>query len=548
MAVVGFLLVCVQAFAVPADAQVLPSPGSFNQVDTVIEVQPSGELVVTETFDVTFLESRRGIFREIPIVYRTKIGDRMKLEAEVESVLQDDASAVTDIYEQGDNLVIRIGNPVIYLVGDHTYQITYTLQDAVLFFDTYDEIYLNTMQTGGDLALGDFTATVKLPGGAEVIQFSCYSGAFGSTEQNCTTTRGEDGSIRFEHTGPFTFAVGFTKGIIPEPTLKQRIAELILENLFAGIAVFPALFAFGLWSAYGKDDEIGTIVTEFSPAPGLSPAQHGRIAEFSFNKHTVASMVIFLAVSGYLKIVQTGDDVQLFKLKPAGDDLDEDHKTFLNELFKKGDMLPMNDFGKVFAPSVMSSIKASLDRFHDKTLLTSSSRVWQALVVGFAIFMGFIALDVIISYGIVNTVATLMSAVVVAIFGVLMTKKSPEGIQTYRRVKGFQDFIHTAERFKARWAEKEHLFENYLPYAIAFHDTDHWASVFKNYRLENVSWYQGPDMLDVLILASLTDSLGSSMQSAVSKATESSASSGGSGSGGGGFSGGGFGGGGGGSW
>jgi len=97
-----------------------------------------------------------------------------------------------------------------------------------------------------------------------------------------------------------------------------------------------------------------------------------------------------------------------------------------------------------------------------------------------------------------------------------------------------------------QFAEKENLFEKYLPYAIVFGSVNKWAAAFEGIYKNPPSWYEGryPGSFSTLVFASSFNHAVSSMNQVFSGR----GGGGSSGFGGGGFSGGGGGGGGGGSW
>ena len=127
-----------------------------------------------------------------------------------------------------------------------------------------------------------------------------------------------------------------------------------------------------------------------------------------------------------------------------------------------------------------------------------------------------------------------------------MNKRTMKGAEAEWRVRGFKLFISTAEKYRARFYEKENMFEKILPYAIAFGLTDKWVKAMKDiYGVEKFSsmtpvWFIGSS--GNFDIDSFSSAL-TSMTTAISQSTSSS-----SGAGGGGFSGGGGGGGGGGGW
>lgn len=139
----------------------------------------------------------------------------------------------------------------------------------------------------------------------------------------------------------------------------------------------------------------------------------------------------------------------------------------------------------------------------------------------------------------------IISGVIVIIFGVFMSKKTQQGMEALRLSNGLRQYIHTAERYRIEFQEKENIFEKVLPYAMVFGMADKWAQAFEGIYDHNPPWYSSssPRPFQPAVFA---NSLSSGFSSAATSAaaSPSSSSSGFSG----GSSGGGGGGGGGGSW
>jgi uncharacterized membrane protein len=116
-----------------------------------------------------------------------------------------------------------------------------------------------------------------------------------------------------------------------------------------------------------------------------------------------------------------------------------------------------------------------------------------------------------------------------------------------RRVQGFRRFIVESEKDRARFAEQQHLFSEYLPYAIVFGVTEKWAHAFAGLdgELPQPDWYGGQGVFTAMSFSHSIDGFAVTTAGTI---TSVPAGSGSSGFGGGGFSGGGGGGGGGGSW
>ena len=126
-------------------------------------------------------------------------------------------------------------------------------------------------------------------------------------------------------------------------------------------------------------------------------------------------------------------------------------------------------------------------------------------------------------------------------------------VQMMGRLLGFREFIQTAEkpRLEQLQADDPQYFYRILPYAMVFGLSGKWANLFRDVEMERPSWYNSVRPLTGYeFTRSMTNSLFTASNSAITTISHSSSSSSSSGGGfsGGGFSGGGGGGGGGGSW
>ena len=123
-----------------------------------------------------------------------------------------------------------------------------------------------------------------------------------------------------------------------------------------------------------------------------------------------------------------------------------------------------------------------------------------------------------------------------------MGKFTPDGIEAYRQIAGYREFIKRVKSDEIeRYLKEDPLFlERALPYAMVFGMTKHWLAFYDLAHVAHPSWYHDNDINS---LDSLSDSLAS-----VADTVSDSSSGGGGSSGGGSSSGGGGGGGGGGSW
>lgn len=127
-----------------------------------------------------------------------------------------------------------------------------------------------------------------------------------------------------------------------------------------------------------------------------------------------------------------------------------------------------------------------------------------------------------------------------------LSKRTPYGNEILGKIKGFRNFLETAEKDKleAMVMHDPTYFYNILPYTYVLGVSDKWIKKFETISMQSPSWYDSPTAFDMVAFGSFMNSTMISAQSAMSSSPSSSSG----GSSGGGSSGGGSGGGGGGSW
>ena len=124
-----------------------------------------------------------------------------------------------------------------------------------------------------------------------------------------------------------------------------------------------------------------------------------------------------------------------------------------------------------------------------------------------------------------------------------LPKRTPYGNEILGKLKGFKNFLETAEKEKleAMVMEDPTYFYNILSYAYVLGVSDKWIKKFESISLQAPSWYDSPNTFDMRTFESFMASTMTSAQSNMSSSNSGGSSGGGS-------SGGGSGGGGGGSW
>lgn len=529
---------------------------SINQFDAEIVVHEDATVTVVETIEASFdpYWNKHGIYREIPVRYRDQLYNAVNMDLEVISVLQDGEPANYTVNRSGNDISIKIGDADKTVEYDVVYQITYKVGRAFLYFDDRDELYWNVTGDDWDAPIYDVTAVVILPDGTEIIDTACYTGYEGSTAQNCGSAQ-EDEVIAFAADDFLTIAVGFEKGVIYEPTVFERIFYFLSDNWTAAFPLLIAIGAFLFWWRFGKDPRMETVIAEYEPPEGIWAAYAGIIASNKFTTQQITAMIIQLATKGYLKIHVEETEGKILKIKRKktslekvkdADGLDRAHRLVFEAIFHSNkNIVTLKDIKSTeAAKKVQEAGKTLKKQLIDDGIYTKHSFVLRIFVLTFGGILFYVTTVFGGIFGLLTGLMVFLAAIAVIVFGFLMPKRTRRGTELARNVLGFKLFMHTAERYRSQWQEKEHIFAEYLPYAIAFNDTKHWAKVFKDIGIDkNPDWYVST--IPFTSSVDFTKNLNGIAASIVATASPKSSSSGSSG---GGFSGGGMGGGGGGSW
>ena len=141
---------------------------------------------------------------------------------------------------------------------------------------------------------------------------------------------------------------------------------------------------------------------------------------------------------------------------------------------------------------------------------------------------------------------------IICVIGMVMCvkylpKRTPYGNQMLGKLRGFKNFLETAEKQKLETLvmQDPQYFYNILPYTYVLGVSDKWISKFETIALQAPNWYDSGTAFNMVSFGAF---MNSTMTSASSAMSSSPSSDSGGGSSGGGSSGGGSGGGGGGSW
>jgi len=563
----GFILVatCLFSLSALADERIL-------KYRSVIQVHESGQLTVTEFIQIRAegKNVRRGIYRDFPTRYKDLLGNHVKVDFVPLSVHRNGKPEAWHTEERSNGVRVYAGSESRRLEpGVHDYELVFTTNRQLGFFDGHDELYFNAIGNGWIFPIEKAEATVLLPFqvNADQLSLSVYTGLHGSRETSAVAEVISPGKVRFETTRPLkpreglTIAVAWPKGMILEPGLEQKTRWFLGDNAAAIVLLLGLLAPMGwyswAWNRVGRDPFKGVIIPRFKPPEKLSPAACRYVKDMSFDRNSFTAAVISLAVKGQLVIKEDGKD---FTLKRVPDSvktqLTPGEESVLDSLLpKRSSSIEMDNENHKEFQAAKTALHRALKKEYQGRLFHLNS-VYQAPAILMSVAAAIIAAffdggpPVWMSY-------LVLSAALHGLFTYLLRAPTPAGRMVMDEIDGFKMYLGTAEQDRLDRMRSPALtpevFEAFLPYAYALGVENNWCQRFAREMPEEVrqrsgyhpGWYSGR-VHGMNALGHLGDDFSSSFSSAISSASTPPGSS--SGSGGGGSSGGGGGGGGGGGW
>lgn len=532
---------------------------TITQYDIHVQFNEDGSADFEEVIEVKFSQPRHGIFRFIPT--RDKINNKR-----VDRLIEDERveGYKFKTYTENNNFVFKIGDAKTYVDGVQTYRLKYHVVNALNYFDDkHSEFYWDLLGISWPVVIEAFSFQLSFPENVELLQehVRSYTGASGSTS-NDVLLQVQPRSVAGKVNRQLNPNEGLTVAVFfPEGTFVEKSSwSMFLKKHSLLFAPLILLFG-GIWAKFTARNKKQTIMTEYFPPEGISPAIAGGFVDHSVDNNDVLCLIPHLANMGYLRLeVKEGgflrkDDITFFKLKEAGPELFVFETSFFNSLFATGDVVRLKDLKDKFH-SQMTSVKGSVKAWIDQQGWYDAGQKKLGCGTGIA---GLVALAwggfAIFAQQNMDGIALIVTGFILFFLATQFNKRSPKGNATYRHLEGFRRFVKKAERPVIERLMKEDplYYDKTMPFALAFGYLKQWNKQFSGLLTQPPSWYGAPGMHGAHMTQSW-DNFSTSFPSEISSigsvfnSTPSSSGSGGIGGGGGGFSGGGSGGGGGGSW
>jgi hypothetical protein len=504
-----------------------------------IEVGKDQTLLVTEEIGVTFTMPQHGLIRRIPLTNRTgHYVDYSMVKAEVrpgENGAFEDARFRAST--EGSDWIVKIGRGDTNVSGQVSYRLTYKVFGAINTFGATDplgphrELNFNAIPTGWATVIEHGSIEVSTPkpepgkykarllagpersrwglelslddppvGDAKLIHASLVPGLF-KAEITRAIPKGYGATVVLAMPG------GTLDAVVPQPTSAEEsyssnnqplfLASEVREWLIGG-ALPLAVLPFLLLVALALKPRPGPMVVQFEPPPGVEASSSGLLLDSRVDQHDIVAGILQVALKGGFRI---DPDESGMTIEVLPDNKATHLSQFEKEVHRSIGMFGTTvsaqslrgSFGTYFALLRASLTQDAIKRgWYGKSSPTKLWLTWVFVLV--TLGLGF--------YGMTLSPCLAPVGIVISlVVGLLSLNKilvwSQAGVDTRNKVLGLREFIMKAQEpeldYMSRITPSQALFENLLPYAVAFGAIKQWSQAFAGINLTQPSWYAGSD-------------------------------------------------------
>ena len=496
-------------------------------------VQADGTLVISETIVYDFDgEERRGIIRDIPTVDVLEDGRTWNYSVSIIDITADDAPVPWTIDATSPYLVVRIGDPDLFVTGSVTYRISYEVTGALRTLTAEDvaaagepdlapgdvELFWDFIGSTSEVVIREGVASVRGPGAP--LAARCFTGPVGGTE-GCPVALGSD-AVRLgpatvfpgeSLTGVIAFpADAFTAVPAPdirEPDPSQSIVPSLRIGLLVG-AMLPVVLvgAALVMRRWARGVVIPLTPVRFGPPDDLRPAELAAARDGKVDSTALIATLLDLTARRHITVAINpgglfGRDQLLIGRWGAGTDTPAPwEQRILDATLGDQQSVALGGYSKTLAAAVgtmSTSLTQAAQSAGRRNPQGDRIRRWLvfAIIGGIILAAASLFLGVILSdlrffgFGIVAAIGLIVGAWIALL--ITPRRQTRQSATFLAELAGFRRFLDTdpaeARRDLAkRLGLPDHaVFATMLPYAVVLKLEDRWMGAFPDLTTEELN-------------------------------------------------------------
>jgi len=507
-----FLLLTLVACASSDEPQPL-----VNRRDGDITILKNGDIEVIETWEVAFPGATfTRAFRTIPLREGTAVINWQVFEGEERYRQNSSQRKYTfDILQEDDAVTVNWYYPPS-INRTRTFQLHYTIQDALFVYPEGDQIFLKFIEADRGYTINAARVTVHLPQRFASDQLLAETYLNRNPGQGARIIDGQ--TVEFTG-GPFApgeeweIRAQFPQGAVatsvqPWQVIYDNQPMYNLISLFAaliiGIIGFAGLYL--LWDMFGRDKPVGKIARYYTrPPDDTPPGMVGILIDESADLRDIIATIIDLARRGYIRITELTGTSMLGSNDFAFVRTGKDEST-LRPFEQRIIQVVFGTLEKQFVSNLRDQFHLSIPHLkqclYDEAIRNGyfsrnpqSVRHWFATIgvilvaiTGISGAVGYYFLAPYAPYSIVAFITAGLVAVSMLILSPFMPKKTVRGATVVAKWQAFKRFLQHIERY-TQVADARDQFDLYLPYAIAFGLERSLVEKFAQVNTPAPDWY-----------------------------------------------------------
>jgi uncharacterized membrane protein len=484
--------------------------------DTTLTILPNGDLHVIERQRINFTDGTFTFgFREIPLAKTGGITGISVSEPGVGVYSEGGFSQepfTFDATRDGGDMSIRWYFPPT-ANQIRTFDISYTVKDALRTYDTGDKLQWQAIATDRDFPIQEASVTVRLPEGAQfqIIDSAGVAATWGQSP--------DGSSVTFLANKPMSpsdsmeVGIEFTHGIVPDnqPGWQEEFdneffyEESVKPLVDVGVGLLAAVIIIGgpalvflLWYMRGRDPQVGPVPEYIKgPPDNLPPGILGTLIDEKADMQDIVATIVDLGRKGAIRIEETekkgwlglgSPDFVFEKIDDPSIELNAVESEVMKGIFKSSrSSVELSDLRNKFykrLPKIQTKLyKEMVDRDLFRTSPDSTRKLWRG--IGFALVGLGVGVGICLGSAFASTTSMfpclfggfIVTGIAVVIAGGAMPAKTAKGSEAAARWLAFKTYLQRIDKMEDLATVGE-LFEKYLPYAIAFGIRDSFVRKF----------------------------------------------------------------------
>lgn len=323
-----------------------------DSIHASITVHEDASVTITETIHI---ESGKDWFnnqldRDLPTAQQKFFGMKYLKGFQLLKCLRDGKPETCTIFHN-HGVMIRIGDSMDMsdIPQVRTYTLTYRLDNQIVSEGEGDRLtWTVTEKYWGWWPLKASTS-VRLPGDASAhIKDSKVLIGYEGREEivNGGAERDHDGVLHFvaprrlDQSEGFSISLTWPKGYLKKSAAADIIRQLAADNRgiligIGGLAVLLVYYSI-VWMLFGRGPAKGTIVVQYDPPQGMSPAFMRFVRKMGYDDRCFTAALLDMAVKGHLKISEDSDKQYIISRSQGSIPLSTDEVKIMNQLLPHG--------------------------------------------------------------------------------------------------------------------------------------------------------------------------------------------------------------------